>query len=262
MKNIVMSFLVLFNISAYSAVTDEQLGKLLLEEKYSEVNQRYLDYYGEGPTSDKTFGGYHPGIDFQARIPLAVYSPVSGVVGSIDKKNLGRVSILIDGTTNYFIFLHLSQIDVSEGKRVNVGDTIGYTGAVGTPAPHLHVEVRNGRQTAAYYFQKDTSGAINSGVNINPIDSVSLDDQSMMTYVFNMVEKNYTADFPAGRRKKNTTIFQDGGYREYETLFSWWYGSNYLYLWDGTGTVWYRIYGNWYDSHTSIKDWYYGWGGF
>lgn len=170
MKMLLRSFaliVIFFNVSAYGAVTSEQLGQLLLKENYSQVNQEYLAYYPEGPTSKTTFGGYHPGIDYRARSPLAVYSPVSGIVSSTG--SLGRVSIRISGTNDYFIFLHLSSFNVATGKNINVGDKIGLSGAEGTTAAHLHVEVRTGKDLAAYYFTNKS----NTGVNKNPVSVVA-----------------------------------------------------------------------------------------
>lgn len=151
-----------FNVTAYGAVTYEQLGKMLLNNNYSVVNQEYNKYYSGGPTSATTYGGYHPGIDYRAKTPLSVYSPINGVVSSTGA--LGRVSVLIDGTNDYFIFLHLSQFNVAKGSRVKVGEPIGLTGSVGAPGqPHLHVEVRTGRDVAAYYFTNSS----NTGYNKN-----------------------------------------------------------------------------------------------
>ncbi|MBI3813661.1 MAG: M23 family metallopeptidase, partial [Nitrospinae bacterium] len=106
-------------------------------------------------TNDTTYyyrvcatGGWHPGIDYSARTPLDVYSPVKGTVtGSsavpaIDKTKYGRVSIKIDGTNEYFIFLHLSLYYVKQGDQIEINQKIGKTGAVGTETPHLHVEAR------------------------------------------------------------------------------------------------------------------------
>ena len=242
--------LVLSNFAAYGGVTKEQLGKLLLEENYSIVKQDYLAFYDQGPTSTTTKGGYHPGIDYRATKGTRVYSPVSGVVSSTGA--LGRVSVLIDGTSDYFIFLHLSSFSVAANSRIAVGDTIGLTGDVGAPGqPHLHVEVRTKNQVANYYFKTRTP----TGGNKNPAGSVTLDDKNKMTYVFNMLEKNYSAYFPMTQRYGNTTYFGSGnGYRSYSNS-----RNNYLYLWNGT--LWYRIDGQWTDSKSSINDWYYGWGG-
>ena len=251
-----------------AGVTTAQLGKLLLEDNYSIVTQDY-DNYLTGLTSAQTgtsaTSGYHPGIDYRASTGTTVYSPVSGRVLSMSSAYekdpttgkasgktglIGRVSVLIDGTNDYFIFLHLSSFSISQNTIVKVGDTIGLSGSTGAPAPHLHVEVRTSNPTAAYYFAKSTT----TGSNKNPTSAVTLDNKAKMTYVFNMLEKHYPLYFPLTQRLNNTTYFDStNGYRTYLT------SNNYLYLWNGT--IWYSISGQWTNSGSSVDTWYKGWGG-
>lgn len=143
---------------------------MLLRSNYGGITQGYNVYYKDGPTSPTTRGGWHPGIDYRAQSPLTIYSPVIGVVDSFDpeRTGYGRVAVKIDGTNDYFIFLHLSQVSVKRGQRVKAGDPIGKTGGTGAPAPHLHVEGRTGRSTAAYYFKTRND----TGVNKDPISVV------------------------------------------------------------------------------------------
>lgn len=141
-------------------VTAEALGKLLLKENYKIITQKYLNYLKEK-------SGYHPGIDYRARTPLKVYSPVRGKVSSTGA--IGRVSVKIEGTNLYFIFLHLSKFSVGAGAEVAVGTLIGYTGSAGTSAPHLHVEARRDSELAARYFKTATD----TGRNVNPTSVVN-----------------------------------------------------------------------------------------
>ncbi len=144
------------------------LGKVLLKSNYSKITQNYLDYYKNGPTSSSTYGGYHPGIDYRASVGTSVYSPIAGKVTSIDKTKWGRVSVKINGTNNYFIFLHLDNIKVKVGSTITYNTLIGKTALVGTTQPHLHIEVRNGKSGASWYFKKKSD----TGSNINPVDSL------------------------------------------------------------------------------------------
>jgi murein DD-endopeptidase MepM/ murein hydrolase activator NlpD len=150
----------------HSSVSPEELGRMLLASNYSGITQQYDVYYKDGPTGPTTKGGWHPGIDYRAQTPLPVYSPVNGVVDSSDREGtgFGRVSVKIDQTNDYFIFLHLSKLSVRNGQTVRKGDPIGKTGSTGAPAPHLHVEVRIGRSAAAYYFKSKND----TGVNQDP----------------------------------------------------------------------------------------------
>jgi hypothetical protein len=144
----------------------DQLGRLLLKSNYSGITQEYDVFYKDGPTSKTTYGGWHPGIDYRARSPLPVHSPINGMVDSLDQKGKGsgRVSVQIDGTNDYFIFLHLSEPTVKLGQKISVGDLIGISGNTGIGDPHLHVEVRKGQPLPAYYFR--SKGAI--GINKDP----------------------------------------------------------------------------------------------
>jgi murein DD-endopeptidase MepM/ murein hydrolase activator NlpD len=159
-----------FNVAAYGAVTNEELGKLLLKGNYSAVTQNYNVYCSAADCRLKK-AGYHSGIDYRAKTPLTVYSPVSGIVSSVGygATNYGRVSIKIDGTNDYFMFLHLSKFSITQG-RVEVGTPIGLTGDVGASgAPHLHVEVRTGKDNPSPYFPTEKD----FGVNKNPASVVS-----------------------------------------------------------------------------------------
>jgi hypothetical protein len=145
------------------------LGKRLLKEHFTVVSQHYDVYYD-------VKNGWHPGIDYRAAFRTAVYSPVNGVVKSIDlsEKGMGRLSIYIDTNDTYFIFLHLLEVakDIRPGIPVKIGDIIGRTGKTGTLTPHLHVELRKGHSSPSLYFpDKD-----HTGYNINPVEIINLED--------------------------------------------------------------------------------------
>lgn len=184
-KKIALFFGFLFFVSGYHAwsIPIEDLGGLLLRGNYNGVTQGYNQYYSQGPTSSSTFGGWHPGIDFRAQSPVVVYSPVSGTVSSDTTSSsmnaIGRVSLKIEGTNQYFIFLHLSSKYVNAGEYISVGTPIGATGSTGTDAAHLHVEVRDGRSKAAYYFTSSS----NTGYNINP--SLAIANDPDIEYFYN-----------------------------------------------------------------------------
>lgn len=154
---------------AVADITSEALGKLLLKSRYSAVTQEYNVYYANGPTSASTYGGWHPGIDYRAASGTTVYSPINGKVASTG--TLGRVSIQIDGTNDYFILLHLSRFNVSSGTVVKVGDTLGVSGSVGATAPHLHVELRTNSTSAAYYFKSSSNTGSNKDPRTIPVNS-------------------------------------------------------------------------------------------
>lgn len=160
-------------ISTAHAVTNEELGKLLLADKHQAVTQNYLDYYAKAPIGNGQIGpGYHPGIDYRAAIGLKVYSPLDGTITRVDLadaktgklNSFGTVTIKANNSEKRVILLHLATSLVRVGDSVTMGCVIGTSGQTGTDAPHLHIEVRNNRDGGAFYFSSKT----NTGVNENP----------------------------------------------------------------------------------------------
>lgn len=144
-------------------VTTEALGRLLLKEHYDGITQTYLNYLAIRK-------GYHPGIDYRARTPLKVYSPVEGKVAYVGGA-YGTASVKIEETNIYFMFLHLSKFNLKIGDKVSFGTIIGLTGSVGAPGqPHLHVEARKNFMNAAAYFDNLAKAA----TNVNPISVINV----------------------------------------------------------------------------------------
>lgn len=93
--------------------------------------------------------GSHNGVDFRAPVGTAVKAAAGGVVigaGDTDLTcrgaSFGRWVLIKHNNGLASIYAHLSVIGVSEGQRVNVGDTVGYSGNTGySTGPHLHVSV-------------------------------------------------------------------------------------------------------------------------
>jgi len=85
----------------------------------------------------------HDGVDIFARRGTPVLATSAGVVNRVDVTNLGgKVVWLRDAVRNSNIyFAHLDSQHVSNGDRVQPGDTIGFVGNTGnarTTPPHLH----------------------------------------------------------------------------------------------------------------------------
>jgi len=224
------------------AVSAEDLGKVLLGESYAGINLGFNQYYSGGPTSDSTFGGWHPGIDYAAKTGITVYSPVEGTItsntGSASMNAIGRVSIDIDGTNEYFIFAHLSSKFVSAGDRVTIGTPIGLTGSVGTAGSHLHVEVREGRSLLAYYFTSSN----NTGYNVNP--ALVFSNEEMADSVFDDIESNYSHWFSPH------TYSQTSG----QYYYRFYPNGSYLLMWNGD--FWYNIEGSGWQNAGPIVNWY------
>ena len=87
---------------------------------------------------------FHPGLDFRGQIGDPVKCTASGKVIFTGRAggygNCVRIQHMNNVQTWYG---HLSRINVHEGQRVTVGETIGRIGSTGrSTGPHLHYEVR------------------------------------------------------------------------------------------------------------------------
>lgn len=165
-----------FPVSSY-AITEVELGKMLLGSGYEQINQSYLQKNNAVPAGSNSVAGkvgYHPGIDYRARTSRDTYSPVNGVVESTSsnsrdvdpgKDPFGTIVVKINGSETRFMFMHMSSSFVSVGTKVSIGCVVGRTGERGIlGVPHLHVEARDGKRNAALYFGSES----NYGVNKNP----------------------------------------------------------------------------------------------
>ena len=165
------------------AIDEKQLGEMMLTSKVTVTNP-YLDTCNTKSECGRVFKLHHPGIDYRARTPQTVLSPVEGViVHSIfrgdkflpQKDRYGTIVIKVDGLENaFFMVAHMSKSFVAVGDTVQPGCKIGLTGKKGTIHPHLHVEYRVGEAAA----QKLTSYAkavseIKRRGNRSPTDAVA-----------------------------------------------------------------------------------------
>jgi murein DD-endopeptidase MepM/ murein hydrolase activator NlpD len=118
--------------------------------------------------------GFHGGIDIASPVGMTVHSLVDGVVKVVDRDKNGWLSIQgNDG--RYYIYGHLSTINVSVGSTVSKGQLVGKSGNLmngGECPAHLHFEV-----------SKQQSGALTTGwedskeyfrrVSYNPLQAYS-----------------------------------------------------------------------------------------
>jgi murein DD-endopeptidase MepM/ murein hydrolase activator NlpD len=121
------------------------------------------------PLADYRYGGVflpnvvHTGIDIPAEIGVPVLAAGSGRVvwagyglftGSEDLADPYGLAVAIKHDFGYqqeylfTVYGHLSRVDVARGQQVQAGEVLGQTGETGkVTGPHLHFEVRVGRNT-------------------------------------------------------------------------------------------------------------------
>lgn len=86
---------------------------------------------------------FHKGVDIKASNNTEIFAPVDAkVVFSGFKKGYGN-TIILRTKKEFFLFAHLSGINVQNDKFVKKGEIIGRTGNSGfTTGPHLHFEYK------------------------------------------------------------------------------------------------------------------------
>ncbi|MBN22562.1 MAG: peptidase M23 [Bdellovibrionaceae bacterium] len=96
--------------------------------------------YGTKRLYNKSFSGYHSGLDLRARTGAPIRAPESGKV--VLAKPLfftGGTVILDHGYGLFTVYAHLSKITVELNQILKKGDRIGLAGATGrVTGPHLH----------------------------------------------------------------------------------------------------------------------------
>ena len=105
------------------------------------VKGKVTTVYGVRRTVNKTMAWpYHKGIDIYAREGTEVRAPNAGRVVLAEPFPVqGRMIVLDHGQGVMTAYLHLSSIDIEEGKDVAKGQLIGKVGADGfATGPHLH----------------------------------------------------------------------------------------------------------------------------
>ena len=93
--------------------------------------------------------GRHEGIDFAKGNGSAIYSLIDGEVINVNNSNsLSTLAIYDAANDKTVLYLH-SNITITNGTKVTRGQHVGYESTKGTSSAHTHVEVRNGKRTAA-----------------------------------------------------------------------------------------------------------------
>jgi murein DD-endopeptidase MepM/ murein hydrolase activator NlpD len=118
--------------------------------------------YPYGSTRGGTLRTHH-GVEFYVpgNTPIYASAPGTVMVAGDDSSNIygphpnfyGSLIVIRhdfqhNGKAVFTLYAHLSQLLISEGQRVNVGEQIAWSGATGVAdGPHLHFEVRVGENS-------------------------------------------------------------------------------------------------------------------
>ncbi len=89
---------------------------------------------------------YHPGIDFDGITGETVRPIMSGIVKEVSYSRFayGNAVLINHGNGITSLYAHLSEINVSEGQKVDINTKLGGMGATGRAwGDHLHLELRD-----------------------------------------------------------------------------------------------------------------------
>ena len=114
-------------------------------------------YVNGGATPER-----HGGVDIAAALGTPVQCPADGLVEYAGFLQLSGNTIVIEhggGLKSYFY--HMDSLDVATGDRVEKGRLLGAVGTTGySTGPHLHYEVKIGRESVSPWPLFDGSSAI------------------------------------------------------------------------------------------------------
>ncbi|MEM7328249.1 MAG: M23 family metallopeptidase [Pseudomonadota bacterium] len=105
--------------------------------------RKYIGVGKDGEPCERT--SVHQGYDIAIPVGSEIVAPAAGTVtlGDPDLYYEGGTVFLDHGDGLVSVFLHMSQVDVSAGDKVETGDRLGASGNTGrTSGPHLHWAVK------------------------------------------------------------------------------------------------------------------------
>ena len=113
------------------------------------VSQSGLIWPASGPITSgfgMRWGSMHTGIDIGAGYGASISAAEAGTVILADYNGgYGNCVVIDHGGGFSTLYGHMSNIEVSEGERVDQGDLLGEVGSTGnSTGPHLHFETRVG----------------------------------------------------------------------------------------------------------------------
>lgn len=147
----------------YGSKTGFLSERYLTKEKPKSIDLSYALYHSSKAYVSCGFDGYvntsgrHEGIDITYKTGEPVYALASGVVTAAKKGKTGRnglstLAIYNEDDNKTVVYLHMTLGDISVGDKIQIGQKIGtqsWRGISSSNSAHTHVEVRNGKKTAA-----------------------------------------------------------------------------------------------------------------
>ena len=111
---------------------------------HAPINSTVSEAFGMRRTFNGKLASIHRGLDYHAKEGTPILAANAGtVVLAADLFYEGNCVIIDHGQQFMTLYMHLSQIQVTEGEKVKEGQQIGLSGATGrATGPHLHVAVR------------------------------------------------------------------------------------------------------------------------
>jgi len=145
-----------------AAVTASQLCTAMVGKSYA-VTQGYLNWDQGNPTKDDR----HAGIDYAVPKGTLVRTIIGGEVTFVGGLS-GSVGVYDVKRNATVFYLHMENIKVAKGAKIEFGTPIGTVSNVSPQkmGVHLHMEVRTGRQTSAV---GEVSGTPTSSLTYNPL---------------------------------------------------------------------------------------------
>lgn len=143
------------------------------------VADRITQQWGENPDFYAQFGQRgHTGIDYASAVGTPIKASESGTVAFAGPGanhggflSVAGNAVLIEHTSVYTGYAHLSRINVVKGQAVKQGDIIGLTGATGVVSgPHLHFE----------FWGKPTNWQNGWSGRVNPSDYLTKGSKQMV----------------------------------------------------------------------------------
>lgn len=109
-------------------------------------SSRITSRFGGRSSPTEGASSNHQGVDIGASAGASIVAAASGtVVISTYSYSAGNYIMLNHGGGVYTVYMHCSQLLVSEGQQVSQGQTIAKVGSTGySTGPHLHFGVRSG----------------------------------------------------------------------------------------------------------------------